>query len=85
MAGGLSIKEAREILNVSETATEDEITASYKHIYEANGPEKGNSFYLQSKAFRAHETLMSRLGKEGDGEDDADLRPPESSKVADKQ
>merc|ERR1719171_2629934 len=55
----MSIREAREILNVQESASAEEITAAFKRIYELNAPDKGNSFYLQSKAFRAHETLVA--------------------------
>ena len=56
---GMTIREAREILNVAEGASAEEITAAFKRIYELNAPDKGNSFYLQSKAFRAHETLVA--------------------------
>lgn len=86
---GLTSKEARDILNVTEMMTEDEITGKYKHIYEANAADRGNSFYLQSKAYRAHETLVAhRAEPEVDPDADEELRPPvaeEDSKVKSKQ
>jgi import inner membrane translocase subunit TIM16 len=41
--------EAAKILNVSESATVEEVNQAFERMYEANSPEKGNSFYLQSK------------------------------------
>ena len=45
---GLTVEEAKEILNVSELKPED-IEKNYEHLYTANDKAKGGSFYLQSK------------------------------------
>ena len=42
----------------------------YKKYFEANDPDKGGSFYLQSKIFRAKEFMDEEFKKElGEGED----------------
>ena len=48
------------ILNVEDDATEEDIQKQFDHLFAANSPEKGNSFYLQSKVFRSHELLTVR-------------------------
>jgi import inner membrane translocase subunit TIM16 len=68
----MKVEEAERILNVSGSDLEA-INKSFERLYEANSPEKGNSFYLQSKVFRARETLIAHLEANNP---DADLDPP---------
>lgn len=53
--------EARKILNVPDNATVEQVDEAYARIFEANSAEKGNSFYLQSKAVRARESLLLEM------------------------
>lgn len=57
---GLTIEEAKQILNVSKL-TKDEIDERYELMFKANDREKGGSFYLQSKVVRAKERLDREL------------------------
>ena len=59
--GHLSVDEARAILNVKEDATPEQVEERFEKIFTNNDAEKGGSFYLQSKAFRARETLLAKL------------------------
>mmetsp|Transcript_818 Transcript_818/g.1590 ORF Transcript_818/g.1590 Transcript_818/m.1590 type:complete len:151 (+) Transcript_818:26-478(+) len=61
LSSKLRPKEARMILNVEDDATEEDIQKQFDHLFAANSPEKGNSFYLQSKVFRSHELLTALL------------------------
>jgi import inner membrane translocase subunit TIM16 len=54
---GLTLEEAHQILNVSPTSTPEEVTKAYETLFGINGKEKGGSFYLQSKFYRAKERL----------------------------
>lgn len=38
-----------------------EIAARYEKLFTANDPQKGGSFYLQSKIYRARERLEGRI------------------------
>merc|ERR1711991_1015635 len=85
---GVTVDEALKILDVPQTPSLEDIDKSFKHIYEANAQDKGNSFYLQSKVYRAHESLTLALKTAaGEAHDDSDLRPaePEESEVKNKQ
>ncbi|KAI9850770.1 MAG: mitochondrial import inner membrane translocase subunit TIM16 [Thelocarpon superellum] len=60
-ASGLTLDEACKILNVKppkggQTNLED-VTARFKRLFDVNDPQKGGSFYLQSKILRARERL----------------------------
>lgn len=63
----MTTQEACQILNVKEPnpTPEDleEVRSRFKKLFDVNDPEKGGSFYLQSKILRARERL------------EADLRP----------
>ena len=45
---GLTVDEAKEILNVS-ALTREEIDKNYEHLFAVNDKSKGGSLYLQSK------------------------------------
>lgn len=66
-AGSMTTQEACQILNVKEPSPTaeslEEVHSRFKRLFDANDPEKGGSFYLQSKILRARERL------------EADLRP----------
>jgi len=50
----MSLEEARKILNVTSSATKEEMLERFAKTFEKN---EGASFYVQSKLFRAKETL----------------------------
>lgn len=51
----MTVEEARQVLGVDASATYSEVYARYEKLFESN--EKGGSFYLQSKIYRAREAL----------------------------
>ena len=54
----MSQDEALKILNFEAMPKSyDEVVAQYDKYFTANDPKKGGSFYVQSKVFRAKETL----------------------------
>ena len=59
-AGKMQEAEAREILNLAAapaTVNLREVHEQYERYFEANDPDKGGSFYLQSKIYRAKEAM----------------------------
>jgi len=51
--------EALQVLNLTEAeATPQAVQKQYERYFAANEVNKGGSFYLQSKVYRAHELLM---------------------------
>lgn len=62
-ARAMSVHEAEQILGLPKNAPLEELEKSFKAKFDANNPESGGSFYLQSKVFRAHEAI-SRYQKE---------------------
>ncbi|KAJ2971127.1 hypothetical protein NUW58_g9504 [Xylaria curta] len=64
-ASGMTLDEACKILNVkppqgAQTNTE-EIMERFKKLFDANDPQKGGSFYLQSKVLRARERIEAEI------------------------
>jgi len=58
LKNGLRKSEALEILQLTETtATPEAIAKQYDRYFKANAVEKGGSFYIQSKIYRAKELL----------------------------
>lgn len=60
-SSGLTLDEACKILNVKppqggKTNMED-VLARFKRLFDVNDPQKGGSFYLQSKILRARERI----------------------------
>lgn len=51
----MTVEEARQVLGVDASATYAEVYARYEKLFESN--EKGGTFYLQSKIYRAREAL----------------------------
>eukprot|EP00050_Salpingoeca_kvevrii_P006806 m.291829 g.291829 ORF g.291829 m.291829 type:complete len:139 (+) comp12522_c0_seq1:103-519(+) len=60
-AGAMDLGEAQRILNVQKDATWEEILSKYDHLFKINAKDKGGSFYLQSKVYRAKERLESEF------------------------
>ncbi|RNA05132.1 mitochondrial import inner membrane translocase subunit TIM16 [Brachionus plicatilis] len=58
---GISIEEAKQILNLSKLDNPKEIEESYKRLFELNDKTKGGSFYLQSKIYRAKERIDQEI------------------------
>ena len=60
-ASGLTLDEACRILNVPPpkgASTElGKVHEQFKHLFDMNDPQKGGSFYLQSKVLRARERI----------------------------
>jgi len=58
---GMSLEEARQILNVSPESKPEDITKNYDHLFTLNDKAKGGSFYIQSKVYRAKERLEEEV------------------------
>ena len=56
----MSIKEAADILNVSENASEDEIILAHKKAMQKNHPDKGGSKEIASKINTAKKRLLDK-------------------------
>lgn len=71
---GLTLDEAKQILNVDDIRDGEALEKSYQHLFQVNEKSKGGSFYLQSKVVRAKERIDQerklaenvQRGKEGD-------------------
>ena len=65
LSSGMTLDEACKILNVKPPqggkANMEEVMERFKRLFDANDPEKGGSFYLQSKVVRARERLESEV------------------------
>lgn len=67
LSSGMTLDEACRILNVKPPkegpggATAEEVAERFKRLFDANNPEKGGSFYLQSKILRARERLEREI------------------------
>jgi len=54
---GMSLQEAKQVLNVSDINDTEGMTKNYDHLFEVNDKNKGGSLYLQSKVVRAKERI----------------------------
>ncbi|KAK7206206.1 Pam16-domain-containing protein [Myxozyma melibiosi] len=62
--GGLSVEEACRILHVEpQNLQQVEVAKRFEHLFNVNSKEKGGSFYIQSKVYRAKERLDNELAK----------------------
>ncbi|KAK7966571.1 cochaperone Pam16 [Apiospora aurea] len=65
MGTGMTLDEACKILNVKPPqggkANIEEVMDRFKRLFDANDPQKGGSFYLQSKVLRARERIESEV------------------------
>ncbi|KAG6002592.1 mitochondrial import inner membrane translocase subunit TIM16 [Claviceps pusilla] len=66
LSSGMTLEEACKILNVKPPtggqANVEEVLGRYKRLFDANDPQKGGSFYLQSKIVRAKERFEREIG-----------------------
>ncbi|ATY58970.1 mitochondrial import inner membrane translocase subunit tim-16 [Cordyceps militaris] len=66
LSGGMTLDEACKVLNVKPPAGGQanvaEVLERYQRLFDANDPQKGGSFYLQSKIVRAKERFERELG-----------------------
>ncbi|XP_048779177.1 mitochondrial import inner membrane translocase subunit Tim16-like [Ostrea edulis] len=62
-ATGITLQEAKQILNVSNSEDLEAIEKNYQHLFEVNDKAKGGSLYLQSKVYRAKERMDMELEK----------------------
>ncbi|KAG6138796.1 mitochondrial import inner membrane translocase subunit TIM16 [Claviceps purpurea] len=66
LSSGMTIDEACKILNVKHPApgqiNVEEVIERYKRLFDANDPQKGGSFYLQSKIVRAKQRFDREAG-----------------------
>ncbi|KZZ93983.1 mitochondrial import inner membrane translocase subunit tim-16 [Ascosphaera apis ARSEF 7405] len=62
---GITLEEACQILNVKPPqggqANLEKVTERFKKLFDLNDPEKGGSFYLQSKILRARERIEAEV------------------------
>ncbi|VDM16095.1 unnamed protein product [Hydatigera taeniaeformis] len=58
---GISLEEAKQILNVSDIHNADEVSRKYDYLFNINDKKNGGSLYLQSKVFRAKERIDEEL------------------------
>jgi import inner membrane translocase subunit TIM16 len=56
-------EQARSILNLNGTFTKEDVIRQFNKYYVANDPEKGGSFYLQSKIWNAKEVVLEEVKK----------------------
>lgn len=65
LSSGMTLDEACKILNVKPPqagkADMDEVMGRFKKLFDTNDPQKGGSFYLQSKILRARERIESEV------------------------
>eukprot|EP00039_Didymoeca_costata_P019465 m.337633 g.337633 ORF g.337633 m.337633 type:complete len:136 (-) comp18189_c0_seq1:2207-2614(-) len=57
----MPIKEAYQVLDISEEANPEDILKKYNHLMEVTDKENGGNLYLQSKVFRAKESLGEKI------------------------
>lgn len=64
-SNGLTLEEACKILNVKPPsqgkANMEDVMERFKKLFDVNDPQKGGSFYLQSKILRARERIESEV------------------------
>ncbi|KAI1491513.1 protein transporter [Biscogniauxia mediterranea] len=65
LSNGMTLDEACKILNVKPPqggqANMEEVMSRFKKLFDTNDPQKGGSFYLQSKILRARERIEAEV------------------------
>merc|ERR1712004_104097 len=62
---GMSLGEAKQILNVEDMNDAEQINKNYDHLFNVNSKAKGGSFYIQSKVVRAKERIDEEIRNSG--------------------
>lgn len=83
---GLTLEEACKILNVKPPqqgkANMEDVMERFKKLFDVNDPQKGGSFYLQSKVLRARERIESEVRQAAElAEREAELKEGWKPKV----
>lgn len=71
--GGITLDESSKILNLTnktDYSNLDKINTKFNYLFDVNSKEKGGSFYLQSKIYRAAERLKWEI-KQNEAENEA--------------
>ncbi|CCC67513.1 hypothetical protein NCAS_0A09550 [Naumovozyma castellii] len=73
--GGITLDESCKILNVEDgkNLSPEKVNERFQYLFDINDKEKGGSFYLQSKIYRASERLKWELAQR---EKEANPPPP---------
>lgn len=58
---GMSLQEAKQILNIDNLKDIEKITKQYEHLFNVNDKKDGGSVYILSKVVRAKERLDEEL------------------------
>ncbi|XP_040570490.1 mitochondrial import inner membrane translocase subunit Tim16-like [Lepeophtheirus salmonis] len=58
---GMTLDEAKQILDVDSLQDLETFEKKYQHLFEVNDKSKGGSFYLQSKVVRAKERIDQEI------------------------
>lgn len=63
--GGITLDESSKILNVEDEKQldKDKVNEKFQYLFDINDKEKGGSFYLQSKIYRAAERLKYEIAQ----------------------
>ena len=85
-SSGLTLDEACKILNVKPPsggkANLDDVMERFKRLFDQNDPQKGGSFYLQSKILRARERIELEVRKAAEkAEQEAEIKEGWNPKV----
>ncbi|XP_022325599.1 mitochondrial import inner membrane translocase subunit Tim16-like [Crassostrea virginica] len=75
---GMTLQEAKQILNVNNPNDLETIEKNYKHLFEVNDKAKGGSLYLQSKVYRAKERIDMELQKSSESESNEQKEDPKT-------
>eukprot|EP00002_Diphylleia_rotans_P006678 TRINITY_DN16049_c0_g1_i1.p1 TRINITY_DN16049_c0_g1~~TRINITY_DN16049_c0_g1_i1.p1 ORF type:complete len:130 (-),score=25.67 TRINITY_DN16049_c0_g1_i1:120-509(-) len=59
----MDLDEAHMVLGTSQGETPQQIEERFNHLFTSNDPDKGGSFYIQSKIYRAKEAIDYELKK----------------------
>jgi hypothetical protein len=85
----MSLDEARQILDVSAETVAEDVAKKYDFLFQLNDKNKGGSFYLQSKVYRAKERLdkdrQMSGGGGGGGDGDGDKPQQQQDKQQQQQ